>query len=117
MVAFCLTFQSPRIIIPNLGFRVPETVIFTVLVIVLFQILNSGCNTQEEVVGRGRGTLGTNYSNPSVYEQSVYDFSLIRDAQINTCFSIYEPIFACTSSFLSQMIVVPGASSREVMGN
>jgi hypothetical protein len=41
------------------------------------------------------------YSNPSVYEQSVYEFTLIRDAQINM-FSIYEPIFACTSSFLSQ---------------
>jgi hypothetical protein len=37
------------------------------------------------------------YSNPSVYE-----FSLKRDAQINTCFSIYEPIFTYTSSFLSQ---------------
>jgi hypothetical protein len=42
------------------------------------------------------------YSNPSVYEQSVYKFSLIRDAQISTCFSIYKPIFACTSSFRSQ---------------
>jgi hypothetical protein len=42
------------------------------------------------------------YSNLSVYEQSVYEFSLIRDAQINTCFSIYEPIFAYTSSFLAQ---------------
>jgi hypothetical protein len=29
------------------------------------------------------------YSSPSVYEQSVYEFSLIRVAQINTCFSIY----------------------------
>jgi hypothetical protein len=28
--------------------------------------------------------------------------SLIRDAQINACFSIYEPIFAYMSSFLSQ---------------
>jgi hypothetical protein len=26
------------------------------------------------------------YRNPSVYEKSVYEFSLIRDAQINTCF-------------------------------
>jgi hypothetical protein len=42
------------------------------------------------------------YSNPSVYEQSVYEFSLIRDAHINTCFSICEPFFACMSSFLSQ---------------
>jgi hypothetical protein len=42
------------------------------------------------------------YSKPSVYERSVYEFSLIRDEQINTCFSIYEPIFAHTSSFLSQ---------------
>jgi hypothetical protein len=39
------------------------------------------------------------YSNPSVYEQSVYEFLLIRDAQINTYFSIYEPIFAYTSSW------------------
>jgi hypothetical protein len=54
------------------------------------------------------------YSNPSVYEQSVYEFSLIRDAQINTCFSIYEPIFAHTSSFLSQ---TDRCSRREVMGN
>jgi hypothetical protein len=43
------------------------------------------------------------YSNSSVYEQSVYLFSLKRDAQTNTCFFlIYEPIFAYTSSFLSQ---------------
>jgi hypothetical protein len=26
----------------------------------------------------------------------------MKDAQINTCFSIYEPIFACTSYSLSQ---------------
>jgi hypothetical protein len=51
---------------------------------------------------------------PSVYEQSVYDFSRIRDAQINTCFSIYEPIFAYTSFFLSQ---TDRCSRREVMGN
>jgi hypothetical protein len=44
----------------------------------------------------------SHYSNPSVYEQSVYKFSLIQDAQINTYFSIYEPIFAYMSSFLSQ---------------
>jgi hypothetical protein len=43
-----------------------------------------------------------NYSNPSVYEQLVYEFLLMQDAQINTCFSIYDPIFAYTSSFLSQ---------------
>jgi hypothetical protein len=42
------------------------------------------------------------YSNPSVYEQSVYEFSLLRDAQINTCFSVYEPIFSYTRSFLSE---------------
>jgi hypothetical protein len=54
------------------------------------------------------------YSNPSVYEQSVYEFSLIRDAQINMCFSIYEPIFAYTSSPLSQ---TDHYSRREVMGN
>jgi hypothetical protein len=42
------------------------------------------------------------YSNYSVHEQSVYEFSLLRDAQINTRFSIYEQIFAYTSSFLSQ---------------
>jgi hypothetical protein len=42
------------------------------------------------------------YSNPSVYEQSVYEFSLIWDAQINTCFSVYEPIFAYASFFLLQ---------------
>jgi hypothetical protein len=36
------------------------------------------------------------YRNPSVFEQLVHAFSLIRDAQINTCFSIYEPIFAYT---------------------
>jgi hypothetical protein len=46
--------------------------------------------------------MPTNYSNPSEYEQSVYEFLLIRDAQINICFPIYEPIFANTSSFLSQ---------------
>jgi hypothetical protein len=42
------------------------------------------------------------YSNPSVYEQSVYKFSLVLDAQITTRFSIYEPVFTCMSSFLSQ---------------
>jgi hypothetical protein len=49
------------------------------------------------------GVKNHQYSNPSEYEQSVYEFSLIRDAQINTCFSVYEPIFAYTSSFLSQI--------------
>jgi hypothetical protein len=44
----------------------------------------------------------TLYSNPSVYEQSVYEFSLLWDAQINACFLIYEPVSAYTSSFLSQ---------------
>jgi hypothetical protein len=39
-------------------------------------------------------TFTEEYSNPSVYEQSFYEFSLTRDAQINICFSIYEPIFA-----------------------
>jgi hypothetical protein len=42
------------------------------------------------------------YRNTSVYEQPVSEFSLIRDAHINTCSSVYEPIFAYTSSFLSQ---------------
>jgi hypothetical protein len=42
------------------------------------------------------------YNNPSVYEQSVFEFPLIRDTQINTCFSIYESVFVYTSSFLSQ---------------
>jgi hypothetical protein len=42
------------------------------------------------------------YSNPLVYKQSVYEFSHIRDAQINTRFSIYKPIFTYTSSFLLQ---------------
>jgi hypothetical protein len=54
------------------------------------------------------------YSNPSVYEQSAYEFWLARDAQINTCFSIYKQIFACMSSFLSQ---TDHCSCREVMGN
>jgi hypothetical protein len=53
------------------------------------------------------------YSN-TVYEQWVYEFSLIRDAQINACFSIYEPVFAYTSSFLSQ---TDRCSHWEVMGN
>jgi hypothetical protein len=65
--------------------------------------------------GQRWGILCENkYSNASVYEQSVYEFSLIRDAQINTCFSIYEPIFAYTSSVLSQ---TDRCSCREVMGN
>jgi hypothetical protein len=45
---------------------------------------------------------GLKYNNPSVYNQLVYGFSLVQDAQINTCFSIYEPIFSYTSSFLLQ---------------
>jgi hypothetical protein len=40
------------------------------------------------------------FSFPLVYEQSVYKLSLTRDAQINTYFSIYDPIFM--NSFLSQ---------------
>jgi hypothetical protein len=54
------------------------------------------------------------YINPSIYEQSVYEFSLIRDAQINTCFSIYESIFAYTSSVLSQ---TDRCSGRHVSGS
>jgi hypothetical protein len=58
------------------------------------------------------------YSNPSVYEQSVYEFSLIRiNAEINTCFSIYEPIFGFRAPSSHKPIVVPGASYREVIGN
>jgi hypothetical protein len=50
------------------------------------------CYTREE----------SDVQDPSVHEQAVYEFSLIRDAQINTFFfSIYEPILAHTSSFLS----------------
>jgi hypothetical protein len=61
-----------------------------------------------------RNDEASHYSNLSVFEQSVYKFSLIRDAQINTFFfSIYEPIFAYTSSFLSQM---DRYSHWEVMG-
>jgi hypothetical protein len=56
----------------------------------------------------------TQYSNPSVYEQSVYEFSLIQDAQINPCFSIYKPIFTYMISFLSQ---TNRYSCREVTGN
>jgi hypothetical protein len=59
-------------------------------------------------------TIDYNYSNPSANEQSVYEFSVIWEAQINTCFSIYEPIFAKMSSFLSQ---TDRCSRREVMGN
>jgi hypothetical protein len=55
------------------------------------------------------------YSNPSVYEQSVYEFSLVRDAQINTSFSIYEPIFAFRAPSSHKPIVVPGASSRKLI--
>jgi hypothetical protein len=54
------------------------------------------------------------YSNPLVFKQLVYEFSLIWDAQINTGFSIYEPIFAYMSYFLSQ---TDRYSRREVMGN
>jgi hypothetical protein len=54
------------------------------------------------------------YSNPSVYEQSVYKFLLLRAAQINTYFSIYKPIFAYMSSFLSQ---TDRCSCRKIMGN
>jgi hypothetical protein len=56
----------------------------------------------------------TKYSNPLVCEHSAYEFSLIWDAQINTCFSIYEPIFAYMSSFLLQTSCY---SCQEVMGN
>jgi hypothetical protein len=55
----------------------------------------------------------TLYSNPSVFEQSV-EFSQTRDAQINTCFSIYEPVCAYTSFFPSQ---TDRCSHQEVMGD
>jgi hypothetical protein len=45
---------------------------------------------------------GMKYRNPSVYKQLIYEFFIIWDAQINTRFSIYKPIFAYMSSFLSQ---------------
>ena len=41
--------------------------------------------------------------------KSCTSFSLIWDEQINTCFPIWEPVFACMSSLLSQNIV-PGTT-------
>jgi hypothetical protein len=47
------------------------------------------------------------YSNPSVYEQSVYEFSRILDAQINTFF------FSSSSQFKSQFSLIRAPSSRK----
>jgi hypothetical protein len=55
------------------------------------------------------------YSKPSENEQSVYEFSLVWDAQINTCFSICEPIFTFWASSSHKLIVVLGASSRKLI--
>jgi hypothetical protein len=41
------------------------------------------------------------YSDPSVYERSVYKFSHIWDGQIGNCCSICNAMFAYASSFLS----------------
>jgi hypothetical protein len=46
----------------------------------------------------------------------VYKFLLIWDAQINTCLSIYEPVFTFQAPSSCKPIIVPSAS-REVMGN
>jgi hypothetical protein len=45
---------------------------------------------------------------------SVYEFSLIRDAQINACFSIYEPIFAIRDPSSRKPIVVPVGKQWEI---
>jgi hypothetical protein len=49
----------------------------------------------------------SSWSNPSENGQSVYEFSLIRAAQINACFSIYEPIFVLRAPSSYKPIVVP----------
>jgi hypothetical protein len=66
--------------------------------VMFFKTLANGKTAMREVktlrkkMGLGKPkTRETWYSNPSVYEQTVYEFSLIRDAHINTCFSISEP--------------------------
>jgi hypothetical protein len=51
---------------------------------------------------------------PSVYEQSVYEFTLIRDAQINASFQFANQFSLRRAPFSCKTIVVPGASSREV---
>jgi hypothetical protein len=55
------------------------------------------------------------YSNLSVYEQSVHEFSLVRDAQINTCF-----FFQFTSRLyellpLSNRSLFPSASNGKLI--
>jgi hypothetical protein len=55
--------------------------------------------------------LKTEYSNPSVYEQSVYEFSLIRDSQINTFFNLQA------NFRLYELLPSDHCSHREVMGN
>jgi hypothetical protein len=57
------------------------------------------------------------YSNPSVYEQSVCEFSLVRDAQIDACFQFTSQFSLIRAPSSRKPIVVPGDSSQEVMGN
>jgi hypothetical protein len=64
---------------------------------------NNTINNLDLTIHRKSTTIQYNiHSNPSIYEQSVYEFSIIWDAQINTCFSICEPILVYMSSFLLQ---------------
>jgi hypothetical protein len=53
----------------------------------------------------------------SQYTSNQFEFLLIRDAQINTCLSMYELFSLIQAPASRKPLVVPGASSREVMGN
>jgi hypothetical protein len=52
------------------------------------------------------------YSNSSVYEQSVCEFSLTRDAQINTCFPIYKPIFTEFLPLANRSLIPSGSIGK-----
>jgi hypothetical protein len=57
------------------------------------------------------GVLSHNnlYCKPLVYEQSVYEFSLIKDAQINPFFLIYEILP------LTNRLLFPSGSNGELI--
>jgi hypothetical protein len=55
------------------------------------------------------------YSNPSVYQQLVYEFLLIRDGKLLPVFQISSQFLFIRAPSSHKPIVVPGASSRKLI--
>ena len=61
---------------------------------------------------KGSETAASTYQTTvfSVQQQSVYKFSLLKDAQINICFSICKPIYKLLPPTNQSLLLVPLAS-------